>query len=46
MMKLAHWIAVAGAIASALPAHAATTDPVMLVYRASGAVNLSGDITV
>jgi hypothetical protein len=39
-MKLAHWIAVAGALASALPAHAATTDPIMLVYRVAGAENL------
>jgi hypothetical protein len=38
-MKLAHWIAVAGALASSLPAHAATTDPAILVYRVSGAVN-------
>jgi hypothetical protein len=38
-MKLGHWIVVAGALASALPAQAATTDPVTLVYRASGAIN-------
>jgi hypothetical protein len=41
-MKLAHWIAVAGALASSLPAHAAATDPIMLVYRVSGAINNSG----
>jgi hypothetical protein len=38
-MKLARWIAVAAAIASALPADAATTDPIMLIYRASGAIS-------
>jgi hypothetical protein len=38
-MKLARWIAVAAAIAAALPADAATTDPIMLIYRASGAIS-------
>jgi hypothetical protein len=43
-MKLARWIAVAIAIASALPApvHAASGGPIMLVYRASGVIDDGG----